>query len=142
MDVLSVSNNSYQQYMAESQRQQATVESFQAVLDKAAAGQSEKDDATLKEACESFESYFMQMMFREMRKTSFDDNGFIPKSQAEKMFTDMLDEEVSKSSARSGGIGLAEMMYKQMTKYNANTTSTEGLQMNYKDSPSNDIKDM
>ena len=107
------------QYMAEINRRQAETDNFQAILErqleKPGAGITEREDKEIRSACESFESYFLQMIFREMRKTSFDEGGFIPKSNAEKIFTDMMDEEVSKSTAKSGGIGLAKMLYKQMT---------------------------
>jgi flagellar protein FlgJ len=79
---------------------------------------TDKEKTELMAACESFESYFLQMMLREMRKTQLDDEGFIPKGQAERIFTDLLDEERAKLAAKSGGIGLAAMMYKQMTAVN------------------------
>ena len=81
----------------------------------AASSMDPNDKKQLMEACESFESYFLQMLFREMRKTLSDEDGLIPKSNAEKIFTDLLDEETSKNAARAGGMGLAQMMYKQMT---------------------------
>jgi flagellar protein FlgJ len=103
-------------FMANAAKQDRVLDSFQAVLDAAQAGDKNMELAQIKEACEAFESYFLQILFREMRKTSFDENGFIPKSNAERIFTDMMDEETAKQSAKSGGIGLAKMMYEQMTR--------------------------
>ena len=40
------------------------------------------------------------------------------KSNAEKLFQEMLDQEVSKTAANQGGIGLADMMYKQLERQN------------------------
>ena len=124
MDISSILNNGVSQaQLAETRRQQAVEGNFQALLERRLnpdAERGEREDKELRDACEAFESYFLQMMFREMRKTSFDENGFIPKSSAEKIFTDMLDEEVSKATAKSGGVGIAEMLYKQMTKYSEN----------------------
>lgn len=77
---------------------------------------SNKDDKELKKACEEFESYFIQTMYKAMRKTVNSSDGFIKKSQGEEIFQDMLDEENSKSAAMHGGIGLATMMYKQMSR--------------------------
>jgi flagellar protein FlgJ len=126
MDVIGISNNEISTFLAESQYKDAVVSNFQSVLDRAAASQASgqmtaQEDEAIREACQEFESYFLQMMFREMRKTTLNENGFLSKSYAEGIFTDMLDEEVSKSAARSGGIGLADMMYKQMTeRYKSN----------------------
>ena len=70
----------------------------------------------IRAAAEAFESYFMQIMFREMRRTTFDQGGLFPRSNAERIFTDMLDEEIAKSAASGTGIGLADMIYQQMTR--------------------------
>ncbi|MCL2707808.1 MAG: rod-binding protein [Defluviitaleaceae bacterium] len=117
MDVNAILGGEFQSYITESQRTQAELESFKEALERAAARLAAGQEAELRKACEDFESYFLQIMFREMRKTSFDDGGFIKKSFAEKIFTDMMDEETSKSLAKSGGIGLADMLYRQMTAY-------------------------
>ena len=77
------------------------------------------DRAAIREAAVMFESYFIQMMFREMRRSSetLNENSFIPRSQAERIFTEMLDEETAIQAAENGGIGLADMIYKQMTRH-------------------------
>jgi flagellar protein FlgJ len=62
-------------------------------------GPDDKERAAIRKAAVEFESFFLQMMFREMRKTTFNENGFLPKSNAEKIFTDMMDEQVANSSA-------------------------------------------
>lgn len=102
-------------FLSETQRKENVAGDFQAALEKALAKKDENDEQELREACEAFESYFLQIMFREMRKTTFNEDGIFAKSYAEKIFTDMLDEEISKSLARTGGIGLAEQMLRQMT---------------------------
>ena len=122
MDIIGAANNEMQRFITDSQRHETALGGFRSVLAaRAAENLSEAEDRELRKACEDFESYFMQMMFREMRKTSFDEDGFLPKSSAEKIFTDMMDEEASKSAARTGGFGLADMMYRQMIlNYTAN----------------------
>ena len=72
--------------------------------------------AQIRLAAETFESYFIQIMFREMRRTTFDEGGLFPRSNAERIFTDMLDEEIAKSAASGRGIGLADMIYQQITR--------------------------
>ena len=84
---------------------------FQAALENAA---KQKDEIRLKKACEDFESYFLQIMFREMRGTSLRDGSLFAKSNAEEIFEDMLYEEYSKIAASNGGIGLADMMRRQL----------------------------
>jgi flagellar protein FlgJ len=86
---------------------------FQSALDSA---MENKDKTQLRKACVAFESYFIQMMFKEMRKSVDSSGGILPKGQAEKIFEEMLDEEAAKSMAKGRGIGLAEEMYQQMSR--------------------------
>jgi flagellar protein FlgJ len=86
-------------------------------IDSATAlGMSAEELQAVHYAAETFESYFIQIMLREMRRTIPDEGGLIPKSQAERIFTEMLDEEKSKEMARAGGIGLADVIVRQMTR--------------------------
>lgn len=73
-----------------------------------------KRSAELKKACQDFESVFISMMFKEMRKTVQKTELMGKTSMTEELFTGMLDDEVSKSFADRGGIGLWKMLYKQM----------------------------
>lgn len=67
----------------------------------------------LREAASEFESLFINQMLKSMRET-------ITKSElfhggnAEEIYTSMLDAELSKNMARSGGIGLADMLLRQL----------------------------
>lgn len=74
------------------------------------------EDKKLKEACVEFESYFLNMMFKSMRKTVASNDGIFGKSNAEKIFQEMLDEQLTDKMAKTGGIGLANVMYKQLSK--------------------------
>ena len=69
----------------------------------------------LHEACEGFEAMFLSMMYKQMRATVPENELFGKKSNAIKIFEDMRDTELMNSAAKSGGIGLADMMYKQLT---------------------------
>ncbi|MCI7611398.1 MAG: rod-binding protein [Selenomonadaceae bacterium] len=68
----------------------------------------------LKDACKGFESMFIQMMWKEMRKT-VPENSLFGESDGEKIFQDMLDTEMSDRMSEAGGLGLADVMYKQLT---------------------------
>lgn len=68
----------------------------------------------LREACEGFESIFIQKMWEEMRKT-------LPKStlmhgREEQFWQGMYDQELAKKMTSAGGIGLADMMYAQLSR--------------------------
>ena len=68
----------------------------------------------LRESCEGFESIFIQKMWEEMRKT-------LPKSTLlhgteEQFWQGMYDQELAKKMTSAGGIGLADMMYAQLSR--------------------------
>ena len=71
------------------------------------------DDAKLREASNEFEAIFIQQMLKTMRKTSLESN-FIKKSEGEKIFRSMLDEQYAILSAKSRRLGLGEMIYQQL----------------------------
>ena len=54
-----------------------------------------------------------------MRASTKMGEGIITKGQHEEIFEDMLIEEQSKESTKAGGIGLADMLYKQLSKEHA-----------------------
>ncbi|MFO7812189.1 MAG: rod-binding protein [Pelovirga sp.] len=80
---------------------------------RTAKGGGQQDPVRLKELAQEFEAIFIQQMYKEMRSTIPDD-GLIPRTNAEDTFIQMQDLEVAKATARQGGIGLAEMMMKQL----------------------------
>ena len=69
----------------------------------------------LREACEGFEAMFLSMMYKQMRATVPESELFGKKSNALEIFEDMRDTELMNAAAKSGGIGIADMMYKQLT---------------------------
>lgn len=85
---------------------------FEKILEKAV---GEKDEKKLKEACKDFESVFVNMMFSQMKKTVQKTNLF-GESYAESMYDDMLVEKYSEEMSKGKGIGLADIMYKQLSK--------------------------
>ena len=71
------------------------------------------DDARLREASNEFEAIFIHQMLKTMRKTSLESD-LIKKSEGEKIFRSMLDEQYAKLSANSGSLGLGQMIYQQL----------------------------
>lgn len=79
-----------------------------------------KKDKELMDVCKDFESVFIHMMLKEMRKT-IPEGGFVEKSTATNIFEDMFDEEISKEISNKGdGIGLAKVLYNQFKRQNVN----------------------
>lgn len=69
-------------------------------------------EAKLREACQGFESVFISKLFSQMRAT-------VPKDgmlhgQYEDQYYSMFDKAMSDKLAADGGIGLADMMYRQL----------------------------
>ena len=101
------------QEMLKASKGQEVEQNFESLLEKAQLG---KDQETLKEACREMEAYFIQELYKTMRTSTQLGEGIIPKGEHEKIFEDMLIEEQSKESTKAGGIGLADMIYKQLSK--------------------------
>jgi len=85
-------------------------------------GQWDKDysnstDEELLEACQEFEAYFLEQMFKEMAKT-------IPESEETSSYTtsikdyfqDSMMQEIASQSTQKEGLGLAQMLYEQMKR--------------------------
>ena len=74
--------------------------------------QAVKDDVKLKTTCKDMEAMFLNMMMADMRKT-VQKSDLVDTSQ-EEIMTSMLDTEVTKNMASAGGMGLADMLYRQL----------------------------
>lgn len=74
----------------------------------------------LKGAATQFEAMFLNMMMKTMREATPTDEGGISDSQSSKMFTSMLDQQMSQNMAKRG-VGLADMLIRQMVSQQAGT---------------------
>ena len=68
------------------------------------------EEQKLREACQGFEALFIHKMMQTMRQATMESD-LVKKSNAEKIFTDMLDEELSGEAAKASVNGLADMLY-------------------------------
>lgn len=93
-----------------------TAQKFERILEKAVTPEDEKK---IKESARQFESYFINTLFKEMRKT-LPKTDLLGDSNAKDIFEDMLYEQYAEELSKGGGIGLADMMTKQMLKDAAN----------------------
>ncbi len=70
-------------------------------------------DKELKETCAAFEGMFMQMMMKTMRSASIESN-LIKKSNGEKIFTDLLDQEYVNIATKNEATGLGGTLYQYL----------------------------
>jgi len=85
----------------------------------------ENSPEALKGALKQFEALFVNMMLKSMRNATPQDGIF--DSEQTKMYTSMLDQELSQNFAKRG-IGLADAMLRQMTRNGAVVTPDSGAQ--------------
>jgi flagellar protein FlgJ len=72
-----------------------------------------KMDESLKKVSELYEKQFLRQMVKAMRGT-VTEGGLVPTSQAEKIFREQLDQEHVEVWGDKGGIGLGNMIHKQL----------------------------
>jgi flagellar protein FlgJ len=73
-----------------------------------------ESDADLEDVSKQFESLLLNFMIREMRAT-VPDSALFPPSMAEEIFTGMMDEQIAGEMAQNGGIGIARMIFNQLS---------------------------
>lgn len=76
---------------------------------------AEKVDQQFKEVSQMYEKHFMREMMKAMRST-VQESDFIKHNQAEKIFREQLDQEYVEKWGDRGGIGLSDLIYKQLVE--------------------------
>ncbi|AUG56081.1 MAG TPA: flagellar biosynthesis protein FlgJ [Ruminiclostridium sp.] len=74
-----------------------------------------QDEEALKEVCREFEGLLLNMVYKQMRATVFRSD-LIPKSVGREIFESMLDDELVKEASKNRSYGLAEDLYKQLSR--------------------------
>ncbi len=74
----------------------------------------EKRDPELMRACREFESLLANQMLKEMRN-SIPKTDLFGSREKEEMFQDMLDQEITKNLSSNNSLGLADVIYTQLT---------------------------
>lgn len=72
-------------------------------------------EAKLKEACLEFESILISQMLKGLRGTVIK-SGLLDSGLSREIWEDLLWTQYAKQMARAASFGLAEMLYKQMSK--------------------------
>ena len=73
------------------------------------------DDKRLRDSCVEMESIFVGKMLKEMRKTVHKSD-WLHGGYAEEIFEDMLYDEYALNISRNSKLGLADMLYKEMSQ--------------------------
>lgn len=92
----------------------------------AAAPLTESQTAALKKlhaAAQQLEGVFVSMMFKEMHKSAATTSIFGKVSEAEKTFSEMLDDKRSESISKTGSLGLAKIIENQLRASVVGTTA-------------------
>jgi flagellar protein FlgJ len=71
------------------------------------------EESRLKAVCEDMEALFVHHMLSEMRKTVAK-SGLIDGGRSEEIYTSLMDAELAKEMAHSGGLGLSAVLEEQL----------------------------
>lgn len=74
-----------------------------------------REEAKLKAACQEMEAVFLNMMLTRMR-ASVPKTKLMGDTAGEETMQSLLDTELTKNMAQAGGMGLADMLYRQLSK--------------------------
>ncbi len=83
-------------------------------------------NSKLKKECVEFEGQFFSLMLKEMRKTVPPDSLLGDDSNQQDIFQSMMDDHIAQDMAQHGGSNsLAEQMYTQLLKHQANAPAED-----------------
>jgi flagellar protein FlgJ len=83
-------------------------------VDKLRLQSKQEPDAALKAVAQQFESIFMNMLLKSMREATPQEGLF--DSEQSKLYTQLFDQQLVQKLSTGKGIGLADMMIKQLTR--------------------------
>jgi flagellar protein FlgJ len=81
-------------------------------------------DASLKKVAGQLEGVFVQQLFKAMRDTVPQKDGFVSGGQGEDIFTSLLDEHTAAETPKHWKGGIAETLYRQLQAKNASSDPT------------------
>lgn len=91
-----------------------SVQKQETVIREGVKNREKPKDKRLMDTCIEMESIFVSKMLKEMRKTVHK-NDMINGGFAEEVFEDMLYDQYSLSLSKSSNLGLASMLYKELS---------------------------
>lgn len=99
--------------------QEARIENLQNQLQS----DGHKSDEEIKDLAMQFESIFIHQMIKEMRKSVHKSD--LLNSFSVEMYESMMDEEIAKEMSQQKGIGLGDVIYRQLSKINQPDAESE-----------------
>ena len=91
-------------------------------------GEASRDpNQAVRKTAEQFEAYFLQQMMKSMRDTV--EKSDLVESNNMEMYQDLMDKEVAMKMVQRGGIGVANMLEKQMLKQSAELSTQDALKL-------------
>jgi len=81
-------------------------------------GAADKERAAVKKVAQEFEALFVTMMLKSMRSTVGEDQ-VTGGGRGEETFRSLLDQEYATAASRGGGIGLAQVLERELLRQNA-----------------------
>ena len=96
-------------------KETASAPLFGEMLSNSIKQSKESEKRKLMEACHDMEAIFISKMLKEMRK-NVGRNEWLHGGFAEEIFEDMLYDEYSKQISKNSNMGLAKMLYDEMSK--------------------------
>lgn len=118
MDISGINNN-FVNNTIENAKINASDGAFE---DRLKAAMEKKDEAELKKVCRDFESIMLGLMLKQMKAT-VPKTGLFGNDAGKEIFDEMLDEKLMENASESGGIGLGDLLFKQLKR---NLTTWEG----------------
>jgi Rod binding domain-containing protein len=83
--------------------------------DKVGAHDKSSENQKVREVADMYEKFFIKELTRHM-KSSLAEDGLIKKNNAEKIFSEQLDEQYSEQWNKRGGFGLSDIIYENVTE--------------------------
>jgi flagellar protein FlgJ len=76
--------------------------------------QAQGEDAKLRKISQDFEAILLSFLLKSMRK-SLPASQLVPQGAGHDLYQQVFDEEIARSLARSRGIGLADVIYRELS---------------------------
>jgi murein DD-endopeptidase MepM/ murein hydrolase activator NlpD len=95
---------------------------------KIRAAQNSPDDkqkGELKKVAQEFESIFIAYMLKVMRET-IEDSGLLEEGFGKSIYTEMFDQEVALNMAQHGGLGISDLLYRNLSETMPSDEKTPG----------------
>jgi len=93
-------------------------------IDKTVNIKQSEDPKKLMEVCKEFESIFINMILQQSRNSE-NTEGLTEKSYGREIFEEMQDEQMAENMTKGQGVGLAQELYKQLSRANNRIISNE-----------------